>query len=327
MSGAPSVLFDAPGPKARLRNIIYTVIFGLVLAGVIIWVLSILSSMAELAPSKWKPFVTEGVWTTFLLPGLWQTLKAAGLSLLIALPVGAILGLGRMSDHVWIRWPASIIVEFFRAIPVLLLMVFAKALFVLADIGTADNRPLLAVVTGLVLYNGAVLAEVFRAGVLSLAKGQTEASLAIGLRKGQYMRLILLPQALTVMLPAIVSQLVVIVKDTALGSQLTIAFPELLASARTITANYGNTVATYTVIALIYIVVDLILIFLAGRSERWMRTRRGGGGGAKRGGLATTGVMAETEMGAPIVDDEMLPGQRSGFASRFDRFRFVLQHP
>ena len=79
------------------------------------------------------------------------------------------------------------------------------------------------------------------------------------------------------MLPAVVSQLVVIVKDTALGGQLTIAFPELLASARTITANYGNTVATYTVIALIYIAVDLVLIFLAGRSERWMRTRRGGG--------------------------------------------------
>ena len=121
-----------------------------------------------------------------------------------------------------------------------------------------------------------MLAEVFRAGVLSLPRGQTEAALAIGLRKGQTMTLILLPQAVTVMLPAIVSQLVVIVKDTALGSQLTIAFPELLASARTITANYGNTVATYTVIALIYIVVDLVLIFLAGRSERWMRTRRGG---------------------------------------------------
>ena len=197
----------------------------------------------------------------------------------------------------------------------------------MADIGSADNRPLLAVVTGLVLYNGAVLAEVFRAGVLSLPRGQTEASLAIGLRKGQYMTLILLPQALTVMLPAIVSQLVVIVKDTALGSQLTIAFPELLASARTITANYGNTVATYTVIALIYIVVDLILIFLAGRSERWMRTRRGGAKGGQRGGLATTGVMAETEMGVPVIDDEMLPGGKGGMAGRFSRLRFVLNNP
>lgn len=323
MSGAPSVLYDAPGPKARMRNIIYTVIFAAVLALVIFYVLKTLSNMAELAPSKWKPFVTEGVWTTFLLPGLWQTLKAAGLSLIIALPVGAILGLGRMSDHVWIRWPCAVVVEFFRAIPVLLLMVFAKALFVLANVGTADSRPLLAVVTGLVLYNGAVLAEVFRAGVLSLPRGQTEASLAIGLRKGQYMRLILLPQALTVMLPAIVSQLVVIVKDTALGSQLTIAFPELLASARTITANYGNTVATYTVIAVIYIVVDLILIFLAGRSEKWMRTRTGKSTG-KRGGPATTGVMAETELGVPLVDDEMRPG---GLTGRFSRLRFVLQNP
>ena len=94
MSGAPSVLYDAPGPKARMRNIIYTVLFAPVLAAVIAWVIITLSNLAELAPSKWKPFVTEDVWTTFLLPGLWQTLKAAALSLVIALPVGAILGLG-----------------------------------------------------------------------------------------------------------------------------------------------------------------------------------------------------------------------------------------
>ena len=326
MSSAHSVLYDVPGPKARVRNIIYTIIFAAVLAAVAAYVIYTLSTLAELAPSKWRPFANTDVWSTFLLPGLWQTLKAAAISLVIALPVGAILGLGRLSDHVWIRWPAAIIVEFFRAIPVLLLMVFAKAIYVLLDIGTADNRPLLAVVTGLVLYNGAVLAEVFRAGILSLPRGQTEASLAIGLRKGQYMRLVLLPQALTLMLPAIVSQLVVIVKDTALGSQLTIAFPELLASARTITANYGNTVATYTVIALIYIVVDLILVFLAGRSERWMRTRRGGGG-AKRGGPATTGVLAETEMGVPLIDDEMRQGGRGGLTGRFSRLKFVLMNP
>jgi glutamate transport system permease protein len=324
MSATTSVLYDAPGPKARMRNIIYTVIFVLILAGVTFWVLYTLSTKAELAPSKWRPFATMDVWTTFLLPGLWQTLKAAAISLVIALPIGAILGLGRLSDHAWVRWPCAVIVEFFRAIPVLLLMVFAKALFVVADIGTAENRPLLAVVTGLVLYNGSVLAEVFRAGILSLPKGQTEASKAIGLRKGQLMRFILLPQAFALMLPAIVSQLVVIVKDTALGSQLTIAFPELLASARTITANYGNAVATYTVIALIYIVVDTILVLLANRSQRWM-SRRGKGGG--RGGqLATTGAMAETELGVPGVDDTMLD-RKGGPSGRFTQLRWVLRHP
>lgn len=322
MSATTSVLYDAPGPKARMRNIIYTVIFVLILAGVAFWIIYTLSTKAELAPSKWRPFYTMDVWTTFLLPGLWQTLKAAAISLVIALPIGAILGLGRLSDHAWVRWPCAVIVEFFRAIPVLLLMVFAKAVFVLADIGTADNRPLLAVVTGLVLYNGSVLAEVFRAGILSLPKGQTEASKAIGLRKGQYMRAILLPQAFALMLPAIVSQLVVIVKDTALGSQLTIAFPELLASARTITANYGNAVATYTVIALIYIVVDTILVMLANRSQRWM-SRRGAGRG---GPVATTGAMAETELGVPGVDDTMLDG-KGPTTGRFSQLRWVLRHP
>jgi glutamate transport system permease protein len=112
---------------------------------------------------------------------------------------------------------AGTVVEFFRAIPVLLLMLFANEFYVQSTDISSEQRPLYAVVTGLVLYNASVLAEVVRAGILALPRGQTEAAKAIGLRKGQTMSSILLPQAVTAMLPAIVSQLVVIVKDTALG--------------------------------------------------------------------------------------------------------------
>ena len=112
-------------------------------------------------------------WTTYLLPGLWATLEAAALSVLIALPIGALLGVARLSDHAWIRWPAGVIVEFFRAIPVIILMLFAFELWFFTF---GSSSPFAAVVIGLVLYNGSVLAEVFRAGILAVPKGQTEAA-------------------------------------------------------------------------------------------------------------------------------------------------------
>src|SRR5215217_1342552 len=234
-----SVLYDAPGPKAKARNIIYSVLFLAALALVIYFVYHGFDEKGQWAAALWKPFVQGSTWTTFLLPGLVNTLKAAGLAIVLALPIGALLGIGRLSTHKWIRWPANAIVEFFRAIPVLLLMVFAAEFYAYyADIDS-EIRPLFAAVTGLVLYNASVLAEVFRAGILSLPKGQTEASSALGLRKTQTMVSVLLPQAVTLMLPAIISQLVVVLKDTALAGQLTINYTELIRPSGGVTANFA----------------------------------------------------------------------------------------
>lgn len=279
---ALTVLYDAPGPRAKARNMVLNVVFGVALLGLLWWALAGLDAQDQLDADRWTPLLRGDVWTTYLLPGLWQTIKAAALSLVIALPVGVLLALGRLSDRKIIRVPSVAIVEFFRAIPVLLLMVFAKQLFVMLGIGAADSRGLMAVVTGLVLYNSSVLAEIVRSGILAVPRGQSEASMAIGLRKGQMMRMILLPQSFAAMLPAIVSQLVIIVKDTALGGQLTIAAPELLRSARTITANFhGTIVATYTVIALIYVVLNFMLGQLAAALETRMRNRRVRGGATR----------------------------------------------
>ncbi|MFE5910743.1 amino acid ABC transporter permease [Streptomyces wedmorensis] len=270
-----SVLYDTPGPRAKRRNILYTIVFLAALGLVGWWVLGALADKNQLAADKWSPFVTDSeVWTTYLLPGLTETLKAAGLSILIALPLGAALGIGRLSDHRWVRVPVGALVEFFRAIPVLLLMMFANQAYREFTTVSSDFRPLYAVVTGLVLYNASVIAEVVRAGVLSLPRGQGDAAVALGMRKGQTMLYVLLPQAVTVMLPALVSQLVVIVKDTALGGAL-LGFAELLSQNRQITANYGaNTIATLTVIALIYIVINFALTSFAGRLEQRLRQGR-----------------------------------------------------
>jgi glutamate transport system permease protein len=274
-----------PGPRARQRNVLYAALFVLVFVGVAYLLLAAMNDHNQLEWAKWSPYLAgTDAWTTYLLPGLGGTLVAAGLSIAMALPIGALFGIARLSDHAWLAKTAGTLVEFFRAIPVLILMFFAYQVYVnFTDIGR-DIRPLYAVCTGLVIYNSAVIAEVVRAGILSLPKGQTEAALAVGMRKGQLMTSILLPQAVTAMLPALVSQLVVIVKDTALGGAL-LNYSELMASVSEAAAFYGgNIIATLTVVAAIYIVLNSLLSWFASWLERWLRRRKKGTGAVVGGG-------------------------------------------
>ncbi|MEU1163666.1 amino acid ABC transporter permease [Streptomyces sp. NPDC090075] len=274
-----SVLYDAQGPRAKRRNIVYSAVFLVAAVAVVWWVYRSLDDKGQLDWEKWKPFFAGSeAWTTYILPGLKNTLIAAALSMLIALPLGAVFGIARLSDHAWVRIPAGVVVEFFRAIPVLILMIFGVALFAEYTGVSSDDRPLYAVVTGLVLYNASVLAEIVRAGILALPKGQTEAAQAIGLRKTQIMTSILLPQAVTAMLPAIVSQLVVIVKDTALGGAV-LTFPELLASVSPMSSYYGaNTIASFTIVAVIFVALNFTLTTFASWLEgRLRRSKRGTG--------------------------------------------------
>ncbi|MDX3450756.1 amino acid ABC transporter permease [Streptomyces sp. ME02-8801-2C] len=269
-----SVLYDAQGPRAKRRNVLITVVFFIALAAVLWWVFDALQDKQQLEWAKWKPFLggTEA-WSTYIWPGLQNTLKAAALAMVIALPLGAVFGIARLSDHVWVRVPAAVVVEFFRAIPVLILMIFGVALYSEYTNVSSDDVPFYAVVTGLVLYNAAVLAEIVRAGILALPRGQSEAAMAIGLRKSQVMRTILLPQAVTAMLPTIVSQMVVIVKDTALGGGV-LTFPDLIAAVSPMSSYYGaNIIASFTVVALIFIAINFALTTFASWLER--RLRRG----------------------------------------------------
>ncbi|MFF8610384.1 amino acid ABC transporter permease [Streptomyces sp. NPDC015346] len=298
MKERPTVLYDVPGPRARRRNVLYTVLFLLALAALIWWVVVSLEQKNQLEWSKWSPFFTDSrAWTTYILPGLENTLIGAALAMVIALPLGALFGIARLSDHLWVRAAAGTVVEFFRAIPVLILMLFANAAYSEFTDISPETRPLYAVVTGLVLYNASVLAEVVRAGILSLPTGQTDAAKAIGMRKGQTMAYVLLPQSVTAMLPALVSQLVVIVKDTALGGAM-LGFSELLASVRPMSANYGaNTIASFTVVAVIFVLLNFALTTFAAWLER--RLRR-----AKK----STGAV----VGADAVEELATPGEHVG---------------
>ncbi|EGX61210.1 glutamate uptake system [Streptomyces zinciresistens K42] len=272
-----SVLYDTPGPRAKRRNVLLSVVFVVLIVALVWWVWKTMDDKGQLDWALWKPFTQSEAWSTYLWPGLLNTLKAAALAMVIALPLGAAFGIARMSDHKWVRVPAGVVVELFRAIPVLLLMLFANEFYVRSTGIPSNERPLYAVVTGLVLYNASVLAEVVRAGILALPKGQTEAAHAIGLRKGQTMTAILLPQAVTAMLPAIVSQLVVIVKDTALGGVM-IGFTELLNSRQTLAAFYGNVIPSFVVVAAVFILLNFVLTsFASWLEQRLRRSKRSTG--------------------------------------------------
>ena len=253
-----SVLFDAPGPKTVARHRTYSIVSILVLVALVAFAVWRLYDRDQLDYALWEPFVTPKYLEFILVDGLLQTLKMAFFSIIFAVVIGLVLGIGKLSDRGWIRWPAWLVVEFFRAAPVLLLMVFA---FYLLSIGNGPLSPFWCVVIALTLYNGAVLAEVFRAGINAVPQGQSEAAYAIGMRKSQVMTTVLLPQGVKIMLPSIISQMVVALKDTSLGYYITA--PGLTAVGKPLYLEFGNQVPTAIVITGIYVTINLILTWIA----------------------------------------------------------------
>ncbi|WP_214322142.1 amino acid ABC transporter permease [Nonomuraea sediminis] len=265
-----SVLFDAPGPRARARNGILTVVGILLVAAVVWFIYSGFDKKHQFEGKIWQPFLTAEVWTDYIIPGLAGTLSAAAVAAVLALVFGAVFGLGRLSDHAWIAKPSGFIVEVFRAIP-LLLLIFFLFYFAPSVFGSGDWA-FFALVAGLMFYNGSVLAEVIRAGVRAVPRGQSEAAYGIGMRKNQVMRLVLLPQAITSMMPAIVSQLVVLLKDTALG--YIIAYVDLLNYGfKIIPARFfGSLIPAAIVVGVIYVGLNMLLSYFATWLEK--RSRR-----------------------------------------------------
>jgi glutamate transport system permease protein len=261
-------LYDAPGPRGRRRILIGSVVGALVVAAVVALVVQRLSDTGQFRSIYWEPFTRSGV-QRILLRGLGATLRAAGVALVLAVGLGLVLAAGRLSERWLLRQASTAVVEFFRALPLVLLIFFA--FLGLPEVGI-EVGGFGALVIGLTLYNGSVLAEIFRAGINAVPRGQSEAAYSLGLRKGAVLRLIVVPQAVRIMLPTIVSQLVVLLKDSALG--FIVAYPELLRSGRRIYTNIGNVIPTAIVIAAIYIVINLTLSLLATYLEGRQRSAR-----------------------------------------------------
>ena len=285
MSRETAVLYDVQGPRARRRQLVGSVVGLVVLALLVLVAVGRLADNGQLDGRLYTPFLEEPALYERLLEGLRATLQAAGYALVLASLLGVVLAFGRLSSRRVVSAPSVAVVELFRGLPLLLVVLGIFLAWPQVTGGSLD--PLYALVAGLTLYNGAVIAEIVRAGILSLPRGQSEAAIALGLRRGQVLRLVLLPQAVRVMLPALVSQLVVLLKDTSLG--FVIAYPELLRTTQRLVQNLDNPLQLFAFTALVYVVINLALSQLAGYLER--RQRRTVGSSA---------ALAPTEKGAVL---------------------------
>lgn len=270
MSG--SVLYDVPGPRARARNRLYGALATVALVALIGFILYRLDDTGQFQAGLWDDYEYAETQQR-IIDGLLTTLKVFAIAAALSLALGALLATARLSDHKPVRWAATVVVEFFRAMP-LLIMIF----LLYAAVFTAD--PMWALVIGLVLYNGSVQAEIFRSGINAVPKGQSEAAYAIGLRKTQVMASVLVPQAVRSMLPSIISQLVVTLKDTSLG--FIILYEELLFVGRAFAQQTPPVNGVYAFIPMvivfgsIYILLCLALSSLATWVERrTQRSRKG----------------------------------------------------
>jgi glutamate transport system permease protein len=283
-----SVLFDAPGPKTRARHRLYSVVSIAGLAIVVGAVLWRLWDKGQFAQRLWEPFVTPRI-VNALLQGLGQTLMMAVVAVAGAIVIGAFLGVGKLSVHRILRWPSWSFVEFFRAVPLLMLII--AIWFALGP--SEGTHAYWSVVVGLWLYNGSVLAEIFRAGINALPKGQSEAAYALGLRKTAVVRLILLPQAVKIMLPAIISQAIVALKDTSLG--YAVLAPGLTYAGKQVYGEFQNIIQTALVMATVYILCNLVLTWLA----TWAQKRFAGEKKVDVSLVAAVGLGSQAEAGKP----------------------------
>ncbi len=271
---AATVLFDAPGPRGRRRIALASAAAVLVIVAVIVLVVVQFGRHGQLAGDRWSPFVHTG-YLRFLAGGVRGTLIATGVGALLSFPLGVLAALGRLSHNRLVSRLATAYVEVFRSLP-LLLLIYA---FLLALPRYGLNLPVFwKLVVPLVMVNVAVLAEVVRAGVNAVDRGQSEAGWSIGLTYGQTMRHVVLPQALRIVIPALITGLVSLLKDTTLG--YVVSYPELMKTATNLTAFTHLLIQTYLIITVLYVLVNVLLSQLAHHLERRMRTAPRGGGQA-----------------------------------------------
>jgi glutamate transport system permease protein len=294
-----SVLYDVPGPRARRITVVSSVVAGaLLLWALYAWVYRPLDARGQFAYDLWGPLVDPSnaafplVWQRLGL-GFRHTLVAAALAILASLVLGTALGVLRFRLADLARGPrprlrtpgvpvarrvpvvlwygtergigavSRVFVEFFRGLPVLITIFFTAG--ILSEYGVR-TQPLYYLVVGLTLYNMVVIGEILRSGMANLPRGQQEAAEALGLSGLQTVLTILLPQSYRVMLPALISQVVVVLKDTSLG--FIISYEEVLRVGGQLIQNLGNPIQVYAVIAVIYIGVNYVISRLAVYAQR-----------------------------------------------------------
>jgi len=270
------VLYDNPGPRTRRRVLIGSILAGAGLLVIACLVAIRLYDQGQFSEQRWGPLLNPynpqfaAVWAG-LLDALLLNIYAAALAMVLSLVIGTLMALTRITSAVWYRWAVVGVIEVLRGLPVVIMIYLSYRM--LPEFGVELPR-LWYLVIGLTAYNSVIIAEIVRSGVAALPRGQAEAACALGLTRSQSLWLIQLPQAFRIMLPVLISQLVVVFKDTSLG--FIILYPEAVSFARIAIQSLNNPLQFYFVVAVIFIVINYLLSRFAVWVERRLSRARAG---------------------------------------------------
>ena len=244
------ILFGAPSPRDRAVTRAMSALSAAVLLALAAGIAYQFHSAGQLDARLWKYFAWSTTWS-FLGEGLLGTMASAAMAAVIGLALGLVLLLGRLAPVRLLRWPSVAVIEFLRGTPTLLLIYVC--FLVLPQVGIKLSTYWMLTLP-ISLSTAAVVAEVYRAGVLAVPRGQGDAARSLGLSETQVFFSIVFPQALRYIVPALVAQLVIVVKDTTFGYVVT--YGELMQNAKVLIANYHALVPVYLVVAVLYCLVN-----------------------------------------------------------------------
>ncbi len=258
------VLYEAPGPKTKRKIAIATAISLVALAILIIIIIRQFYLSGQLDAKYWS-FFTRGTTWRFIGTGLVGTLEVALLAGVVTFVAGFLMMLGRISESRILRGICTALVEFTRGVPTLLFIYF---FFLVVPTLGIKLVSLWKIVLPVAISASGVVAEVLRSGVNAVPKGQTEAALSLGMTKGQVFIHIVFPQAIRYVIPALISELVIVVKDTTFA--YVVSFPDLMQNAMVLISNYDAMLSVYLVVAVIYILINYTL----NKISAWIARRR-----------------------------------------------------
>ena len=250
---ARDMLYEEPGPKAKLRIRVVTGISLAAIAALAVVVIRQFYITGQLDPKYWSFFARATTWT-FLGKGLLGTLEAAIMAGILAFTAGFLLMLGRISRFRILRGICTALIAFTRGVPTLLFIYF---FFLVVPQFGIQMSAFWKISIPVAISACGVVAEVLRSGVNAVPKGQTEAALSLGMRDGSVFLKVVFPQAIRYVIPALIAELVIVVKDTTFA--YVVNFPDLMQNAKVLISNYDALLSVYLVVAVIYILINYLL--------------------------------------------------------------------
>ncbi|MDO4632757.1 MAG: amino acid ABC transporter permease [Eubacteriales bacterium] len=265
---AVDMLYEEPGPKAKRATAIATTISLILVALLLFYVIRLFYVNGQLQPKFWSFFTKWTTWR-FLGKGLIGTIEAALAAGVLTFCIGFLFMVGRICPYRVIRAVATVLVEFTRGVPTLLFIYFF--FLVIPQAGIKLNT-FWRIALPVAISASGVVAEVLRSGVNAVPAGQKEAALSLGMRPSHVFLKVVFPQAIRYVIPALISELVIVVKDTTFA--YVVNFPDLMQNAKVLVSNYDSMLPVYLVVAVIYILINYTLNQISAAAGR-RRVRAG----------------------------------------------------